>query len=379
MKKINIKKYLPSIVFLTVMFVLTVLFFVLPKTEYSANEKRYLKKIPEWSFADLADGKLSEDIDEYLADHFPLRDLFVGINSYYSIANGTSGVAGFYHGKDGYLIADPTDGSLENIRLNMKNFDRFAKANNLDASVIIVPSTGYIMDDKLPALHKEYKDKKWLDEAKAVSGDMKFIDIIDDFKTASKNTQLYYKTDHHLTSAGSYELYKIFAKSKGITATDVEKYEIESIDDFYGTSYSSGGYWLTDPDKIELWHNKDLKVTVEIPTKKVVSDSIFFRENLKEADKYPVFLDGVNSYEKITNKNAKGGKLLLIKDSYAHCAAGFLAEHYSEIHIVDMRSYLADVSELVKKENIEEVLFLYGINNLAEDSQKSSMLTINLK
>ncbi len=378
MKKINIKKYLPSIVFLIVMFVLTVLFFVLPKTDYSVNEKRYLKEIPKWSFADLADGKLSEDIDEYLADHFPLRDLFVGINSYYNIANGTSGVAGFYHGKDGYLIAAPTKGNVENIKNNIKNFDSFAKKNNLDASIIIVPSTGYVMNEKLPLLHKEYKDKKWLDEAKAVAGDIKFIEICDAFKAASKNTQLYYKTDHHLTSAGSYELYKLFAKSKGITATDVDKYEIETIDDFYGTSYSSGGYWLTDPDKVELWHNKDLKVTVEIPDPKgdIISDSIFFKENLKEVDKYPVFLDGVHAYEKITNKNAKGGKLLLVKDSYAHCAAGFLAEHYSEIYMIDMRSYLGSASKLVKDNDIEEVLFLYGINNLAEDTQKSVMLTL---
>ncbi|MBQ6707812.1 MAG: hypothetical protein IJM97_02560 [Clostridia bacterium] len=367
-------KYLPSFIFLAVIFTLTVLFFVLPKADYSENEKRYLKEIPKWSFEDLLDGKLSEDIEAYLADHFPLRNLFVGINSYYSIANGTSTASGFYHGKDGYLIADPTDGTLENIKINIRNFDTFAKKNNLDASIIIVPSTGYVSDEKLPRIHKEYKDGLWLDEAKAVSGDMKFIDIRSQFKTLSEDAQLYYKTDHHLTSKGSYELYKIFAEEKGFETVD--DYRIETVKDFYGTSYSSGGYWLSQPDNVELWHNDDLKIKVEIPEKNIVSDSLFFRERLNEADKYQVFLDGVHSYEKITNEEADGGKLLLIKDSYAHCVAPFLAQHYSEIYMIDMRSYLASVSKLVEENEIDEVLFLYGINNLAEDSQKSMMLNL---
>lgn len=374
MKKLNIKKYLPSIIFLIVTFTLTVAFFVLPKSDYSVNEKRVLAEFETPTFEELSNGELSVAVDNYFADHFPFRDLFVGINSYYNIANGTTGAGGFYHGKDGYLIAAPTNGTLENVKQNVIDFEQFAKENKLKADMIIVPTTGYIMSDKLPAVHKEYKDGQWLNEAKSVAGSMNFIDVLTPFKAAAKDTQLYYKTDHHLTSAGSFELYKTYAKAKGITP--IENYRVEKVSGFYGTAYSSGGYWLTQPDDVELWHNDSLNVTVEIQgvNENTVSNSIFFKERLNEPDKYPVFFDGVHSYEKITNKDAKGGKLLLIKDSYAHCFVGFLAQHYSEIHMIDLRSYRGNLSKLITDNGLNEVLFLYGINNLAEMQQKRMMI-----
>lgn len=95
---------------------------------------------------------------------------------------------------------------------------------------------------------------------------------------------------------------------------------------------------------------------------------MYFYNHLKEDDKYPVFIDGNHAMTRIKNKNANGGKILLVKDSFSHCLAPFLAENYSEVILVDMRYYKNSISELAQQEKPDNILVLYGIDNLATDT-----------
>ncbi len=373
----KVKIYMPSIAFLTIVAVLSTLFFALPKKDFSENEKRKLAATPAFSAKALADGSYTKEFETYLSDHFPGRNWFVGVNSYYELGTGRGSAADIYFGKDGYLIAAPTDFSAEHVTANVGRYAAFAQANGLKATLMIVPSTGYILDDKLPTVHKAYTDDAMFDAAVTAMGDdMAFVDLRAPFEAASTTTQLYYKTDHHVTSAGAYEMYKAYAAAAGLTPRS--DYRIETADAFYGTGYSRSGYWLSDPDTIEMWHNDDLTVTVEIyensPEPVTTADSVFFPARLEEADKYPVFLDGNHALTKIVNPQAAGGKLLIVKDSFAHCFTGFLAEHYREIYMVDMRYYRQSVSALVAENDIDEVLYLYGTENLSTESANSIFL-----
>ena len=46
----------------------------------------------------------------------------------------------------------------------------------------------------------------------------------------------------------------------------------------------------------------------------------------------------------------------------------YLADHYSEIIMVDLRYYSQPVSRLVEQEGIDRVLVVYSIDNLATDT-----------
>ena len=59
---------------------------------------------------------------------------------------------------------------------------------------------------------------------------------------------------------------------------------------------------------------------------------------------------------------------MLVKDSFGHCIAPFLAENYSKIVLVDMRYYKLSVSDLIEQEKPEQVLVMYGIDNIATDT-----------
>lgn len=119
---------------------------------------------------------------------------------------------------------------------------------------MIIPSTGYIMGDKLPANHKDYLDGEYFDTIEKNCGSMNFINVEDAFKTAAANgEQLYYRTDHHWTTPGAYLAYTEYCRAAGLEAVPEESYDKTTVSGFYGTTYSTSGLWNTPPDNIEFW------------------------------------------------------------------------------------------------------------------------------
>ena len=74
MKIKNIIKYLPTVIFCGFIFAFAIFYFVLPKSNYSAQEKRKLSDFPEFTVEKLADGTFQSGIDDYLSDHMTARN-----------------------------------------------------------------------------------------------------------------------------------------------------------------------------------------------------------------------------------------------------------------------------------------------------------------
>ncbi|MBR5273254.1 MAG: hypothetical protein IKU25_07700 [Clostridia bacterium] len=371
MKKVNLKENLISFVFIAFMLVFTILFIVLPKGTFSESEKRYLAEFPKFSKEALLDGSYTEGIEKYLADQAPFRSMFVGINSYYSYLTGNNGSNGVYLGKDGYLIEKPVD-DFERLQTNALRVAGFAKNLNIPVAFALAPSKGYVYSDKLPLNHLEYNDERnYAAVSEAVSGSLDFVDLSKTLLANKGENGLYYRTDHHWTSYGAYLAYVEICGTLGIEPTAETQFEKSLVEGFYGTSYSSSGYWYTDSDVIEVWKNKNLtSVTVEIDDGRGAEayDTMFFDEQFASSDKYNGFLNGNHSVVKIKNATAQGGRLLVVKDSFAHCLVPFLAEHYSEIVMVDLRYYRRALTDLITENEIDRVLFMYSIDNFTEST-----------
>lgn len=372
MKKKKILHFIPAIVFLIFIFAMGLLFVFLPKKDYSVNEKRYLEGFPKTTADNILFGDFDSEFETYMSDHIAGRDFFVGMNAYYNLYTGRNGSNGVYACKDNYLINDPLDRE-NNLESNLKIFADFTKNTGLNTNLMVIPSTGYIMSDKLPDNHKDYLDEQYFETIQQNLGGMKFINVMNSFKLAAKGgEQLYYRTDHHWTTQGAYLAYLQYCKSLGLTQVPEEAYEKTTVSGFYGTTYSTGAFWNTPPDNIEFWENRSnlgavsVKITESDKTKE--HDGYFFLEHLDEADKYPTFLDGNHALVEIKNEKAENGKLLVIKDSFAHAIVPFLSEHYSEIVMVDLRYYKKPISDLVKQYGIQDCLVLYSLDNFATDT-----------
>lgn len=371
----KIGKYIPAVVFLIFIYGMALWFLFSPKTDYSSSEKRYLQKFPDANVEKVLSGDFGSEFETFFADQFPQRNTWVGLNAYTTLAEGNNGASGVYNCKNGYLINKPvsTDNNLDK---NVGAVVDFAKTIDAPTTVMLVPSTGYIADDVLPTFHDKYNDDEDISKISSTLSKEKigFVDLRERFKSEYKNgSQLYYKTDHHWTTKGAYTGYQELCKALGVIPIDDSTLKKDSYPDFYGTTYSSSGFWLTPPDNIEIWSNpnnssKNISVKITEGANIKTSGSMYFTDHLKEDDKYPVFIDGNHALTEITNTNAKNGTILLIKDSFSHSLAPFLAENYSKVVLVDLRYYKESVSDLVTTYNPEQVVVLYGIDNLATDT-----------
>lgn len=363
-------------VFFLFMGLFTLLFFILPKQEFSEKEKRYLTAFPEVTAAGVAGGTVQSGFEDWFADHFPLRDLWVGVDAYFKIAGGRNSQQEVYLARDGYLIHAPRGGDTEQFVKNLARFDNFAASTGLPATVLPVPSPGEINESLLPAGHGDYQN----DALYTLAGDTlktaRLLDPREALRVANAARPVYYRTDHHLTAYGSHRLYRFWRESLGLSVLPETAYTVTPYDGFYGTNWSASGLWLTAPDTIELWDSgADVTVTIaDGGTEPVVSDSLFFPAHLEEPDKYPVYLDGNHALTTIENPGAAGGTLLVIKDSYAHSFAPFLADDYQTVYLLDLRFYRGSVSGFAKEHGVDELLFLYGIDTLLTDSNSAWLM-----
>ena len=146
------------LVFLVFLGVMAVLLFALPDKDYSPNEKRYLASAPEVTVEGILSGKTQEDLEKYTADQIPGRDFYVGVNAYWNLATGRNAAQDIYYCDGGYLINAPKAMNETVFTNNLTKFDQFAAQLGVPADLIMVPSTGYLMEEVLPTFHGAYDD-----------------------------------------------------------------------------------------------------------------------------------------------------------------------------------------------------------------------------
>lgn len=375
-KSKNFLKYTPTFAFCIIIFLIPILYVVIKDSEFSTLEKRKLSQFPTPTVETVFNGQFGKDFETYLNDQMPLRTFFVGTNAYYDQLSGRNGTNGIYNAKDDYLMVTPVE-EIPTLENNIKYISEFIENIDTQTYICVVPTSGYIYSNELPANHYEYKDGEIIGKIKNNFTNFKnaeFIDLIDSFKSLSKGEQLYYKTDHHWTSLGAYECYNILGEHMNFTPTPRDEFTIEKYDNFYGTNYSKSALWFTPSETLEIWDNKNrpensIKMYITEAGEITVSDELFFRENLDTNDQYTAYLDGNHAMVTITNENAKTDKkLLILRDSYSHCLAPFLADNYSEIVLIDVRYYLNPVSEIVKDKGIDEILILYSLDSIVDST-----------
>ena len=367
------RKLLNPIIFCTFLFFTAGALLLLPNREYSQREKRYLSSFPTLSWQSIADGTAQEQTEDWIADQFPGRDAHVGIHAYWNLLMGRNNQQDFYHAKDGYLIQAPASQDLTIFQTSLSRFDQFAANCGVPVSMIMIPSNGWLQESRLPLGHLEYPDDQMFQIAQETLQNMTFWDFRSKLKEADLEADVCYRTDHHLTAYGNYTLYQAWRQERGLPCLDQEAYTVETVPDFYGTAWSGSGYWLTAPDQIALW-DSGVSATVTITDggeEPHTSEQMFYRSHLDSLDKYPVYLDGNHCQTEIFNASASEGTILLIKDSYAHCFATFLADHYQHVILLDLRYYRGSISDFIKQNDVDEVLFFYGTSTLLTDTNSA--------
>lgn len=375
MSKRNYSKAI-IVMFFVYVGVIILLNILTPVRTFSNEENRELQTMPKFSFLKLKSGEFTKQFDAYIADQFPKRDFFVGVKSKSEMLLGKKENNDVYKGKDGYLMQKfaHEDEKVAKQKITAINLF-FKKIGNVNKYFLLAPNSIEILKDKLPFDAPVQSEVSYMNEMKkALNGDVKFVDVYNTL-TSKKEEYIYYKTDHHWTTDGAYYAYEKFCEDAGIVRQEKDKFNIKTVTkNFYGTSYSKGGFKDVTPDTIKIYEPKEKRnYIVQYLDTKTRSNTLYSMKSLKEKDKYAVFFGGNHPLLKITTGVKNSKKLLVIKDSYANSFVPFLTSAYSEIYMVDLRYYDDSVSQLVKSNKISNVLFLYNTSTFADDDSVQSI------
>ena len=373
-------------VFCTFLAVFFALILILPKKEgeLSQNERRMLAEAPDFTLANILNGGFAKQTDAWLQDHFPGRLFFVSFYSYANRITGRNATESIIAGKDGRLFTEPVKQDYEQIRKNAETLRKFINENGLNAVSAVIPSSGSVLENKLPALHRRYHDKEIIEQFNAyLKESSKPLDVAGLIGSQSEPDKYYYKTDHHLSMDGSYLLYTALAKELEFEPLPENEFQ-KTPYEFYGTSYGRSGLMLTPPDSLEIWQhgsNSDsgiIVTTFDGKTKKEhkgMIDSECLKDGI--ADKYAAYLYGNHGITSVVNPNVESGTLMLFKDSYANAVVPFLSAHYHEIIMIDTRYYNPQTeppAEIVSRLSISDFVILCGTDTANSDVEAAYML-----
>ncbi len=337
---------------------------------FSEYENRVLSPFPKFTLQRLVSGDFTTEFEVYLSDQFVHKEFWTGMKANAERAKLKQENNGVFWGEDGYLL-EHFKKPGEQLAKNIASLRYFSvKTNGLSTYFMLVPTATDIYPEKLPLFAQTSSQQEVLEDVKQqIQGSMHFIDVYGSLLQA-KNDEIYFHTDHHWTSRGAYVAYKRIAKEVGFKEYGEDDFAVQTVsNDFYGTHYAKVNDHSIKPDSIEIYKPKfDVSYHIEIEDSQYEADSLYEKSYLSKRDQYAFFLNGNHSKVKIKSSVRNGRKLLLVKDSYAHILVPFLANHFEEIHMIDLRYFHANIIHYIEQNEMDDVLFLYSTTTFTQDS-----------
>lgn len=344
--------------------------FITPPQSFSQAENRSLASFPAYTTQRLLDGAFMEEMNTYLNDQFVGRPYWVSGQSLIEYGLGKREISGVYIG-DNALYRHYTGENPTVTEANVDGVNAFAETYGIPTALMLVPSSTYVYRDSLPRWAPSWDEGAYIGGVYARLAGVAPVDVLAALQAQGGNAA-YYRTDHHWTTHGAFLGYRQVAAAFGLPDRADELSITTVSTDFMGTNQSRSGFPLVRADAIdryEIGHAERYETYGLVDGAYAVTeyDSIYFPEYLAQKDKYSYFLGGLQPYATIYTGADTDRKLIIFKDSYAHCLAPMLLADYSEIRLVDLRSFKAeDYGAFVDAGRYDEALFLYSTDTFAQ-------------
>lgn len=332
---------------------------LLPDRTFSPVENRTLAQLPEFSWSALTDGSYTAKLETYLEDQFPLRDGWMGLKNRYEYLLGKREFHGVYLCGDRLIHKIEDAGRADQ---NIANLQKLTELTDIPVYLGLIPTAAEVYKDQLPAGSENFDQTAYLEKVRESVPGAVWVDMA---KWMTGDVPLFYRTDHHWTSAGAWHGYAALMEAIGEPAEPLGTPETVS-DAFYGTLYSTSGVHWLEPDTIERYVSGE-GVTVE-NVEKGETHGLYVDSFLGEKDKYASFLGGNAPLYIVRNPGAVSNeKLLVVRDSYSDSMAPFLSRYFAEIHMVDLRYYRTSVAEYAQENGMDRIFVCYSVENFVKD------------
>ena len=396
-----------SVLFAVIIFAFAIAFVITPDADFSEEENRSLTTFPKFSWDALMDGSFSSKINEYFADQFPARNSLVGIKGVTETMFGKGENNGVLLGKDGQLavrlftiyksrlerVADMDYFVTETVAQSVDALNAWAKNAAVPVATILPPRTVDVAASAF-SYPTEISDALQAQLAGAIAPEANYIDLLPLMREKyDAGESVYLRTDHHWTTYGAYIAYTEVMKSWGLEdqILPMDAFSVETVENFYGTTWSKAGYKFIAPETLEVWTagNEDRFTTSCLSEKQVKGDDgkpttvkeayktfpgWLDRSFLGQKDKYGAFLAGTHNEQTVFMDGGNTGRerLLIVKDSFAHTMVPFLAQHF-DLVIINLAAKVANITDYVEEYDCDRVLVVYNWANLIENNNMAAV------
>ena len=353
------KEKILSITFVVIMCLFMCISIISPDKKVSVSERRNLISFPVIQLDSIINGDFFENLDKYLVEQFPFRDLFRNIKGIVSnkIFQKFDEDGIFIKNNVIYQIEPNLD--LKSVKhltsLINKINDTYISSDNIYYS-IIPDKNYYLNDNSIPKLN--YKQLENTLNKELIN--IKYINIFNELDLES-----YYNTDIHWRQEKLEKVTKKIQSSMNLSQNE-NLYTTKEYNKFYGALYSRVANNLK-PDRITYLTNDEINNAKVYDYEKKEYRNVYEEKNLKNIDSYDIYLGGAKPLLIIENKNQTSGReLILFIDSFVSSIAPLLISNYSKITLIDLRyiksDLLNDIEEINFDNKKQDVLFLYSTN-----------------
>lgn len=377
----ELKQYPLLVLFFLFIFCFMIADGLWPKRAESDLERRPLAQFPDFSFSSLVKNEWTAKYGEYTKDQVIVRDSWLKAQSLCeSLLFQKEEIGGAMIGKNDALFTKmfaltPTEEKL--LQKNTTLVQQFIEKFPGQVTFLLAPSSSVINAEELPANTPMLDENARLDTIFSTVGEASSLDLREPFTAAKDDVQLYYDTDHHWTSYGTYLAYQQFCQMRGLTPMEVSDYT--TVPGFYGTTYSKALYWKSKPDTIAYLDLPNAMTVWNVsPTFELTENftaTMYDKSKLETGDKYAMFLYGNNGYSTIEGDGE--GSILVVKDSYANSFIPYLTANYARIGVIDPRGFGLSVADFAQQEGYDEVLLLFNFQSFKESTFLSCLNITN--
>lgn len=376
----NLISTLFRVLTLAVFFLLTVVMLVksiaAPDRERSEKENRSLAQFPEISLTSITSGDFMSRFESYMSDQVFGREKIVSVKSAVERLTGKTEQNGVYIGKDGWLFEKPAVYNQEKVGKTASAVSALCKRCGIENQMfVLVPNSTSVVEKKLPSHFPQKPQNETISKVYSLMPDsVKCFDANKIIQNYSDRESLYYRNDHHWTTAGAKLVFDGIASAWQLDKS--VKYNTYVISgSFYGTLSSSSGI-KDKPDTIEACVPENGAGTYYIQNSSTMTKtaSVFCTDKLNTSNQYEVFAGGNFSKLVINTTADTDRRLLLFKDSYANCMLPMLTPHFREIVVIDARYFTDEIDAVIETEDFTHLLFLYNVNTFLDDTSLKDVL-----
>ena len=183
---------------------------------------------------------------------------------------------------------------------------------------------------------------------------------------AHNDEYIFFRTDHHWTALGAYYAYETFCKTAGMEPAPLDSFEEWDEGEFKGSFYySCNQNSRLKIDNLYAYNPPgDYTVKITAPEGNTFPWTVLTDMTKSQASaKYLTFLAGDYPMVSITNNDLPDGPVcVIVKDSFGNPFAPFMARNYSQIYVMDYRSYnKMTLKAFVDAYGVDQVIFAQNL------------------